>query len=286
MASDIGQGSDTVLKQILADELGLGMDDIYITSADTAMTPKADLGTWGSRVTLMAGNAIMDAAKQIKEKLFGILSMEYDLNVVYDLECSDGKVYVKDKPERSLSFAEAVEKYQRTSRGKPLVVRGHYTPRGEGLVSPAFSFGTQISKVKVDGKTGETEVKETWTAHDCGTVINKTGVEGQLEGSLQMGLGYALSEHIEVDENGKTLNETLLDYHMPNSLEMPDIESASIETYEPEGPKGAKEAGEGLVVPVAPAIAEAVHHATGYCAKKLPIKPGDIVESRENEQTD
>jgi 4-hydroxybenzoyl-CoA reductase subunit alpha len=280
MASDIGQGSDTVLKQILAEELGLSMDDIRLTSADTAMTPQADLGSWGSRVTLMAGNAIIDAAKKIKEELFGAISARYNLNVIYDMECRNGRVRARGRPDRSLSFGDAVAMAQKARRGEPLVARGYYTPRGKGLVTPAFSFGAQVAEVEVDRETGIVGVKKMWTAHDCGTVINHKAVEGQLEGSIHMGLGYALSEQL-IMKDGKTLNTTFLDYKIPNAMDMPPGESVCIETYEPEGPMGAKEAGEGLVSPTAPAIAEAVYHATGYRCKDLPITPEKILKGME-----
>ncbi|RJR25728.1 MAG: 4-hydroxybenzoyl-CoA reductase [Desulfobacteraceae bacterium] len=277
MASDIGQGSDTVLKQILSEELGLRMEDIRITSADTAMTPQADLGSWGSRVTLMAGNAVLNAARQIKDQLFGAVSARFNLNVIYDMECRDSKVYPKGRPNKSVSFGEAVAMVQKAKRGEPLVARGYYTPRNKGLVTPAFSFGAQVAEVDVDRETGLVQVKKMWTAHDCGTVINPVSVEGQLEGSIHMGLGYALCEQF-VMEKGKTLNTTFLDYKIPSALDMPPGESLCIETYEPEGPFGAKEAGEGLVSPTAPAIAEAVCHATGYRCKDLPITPEKVLK--------
>jgi 4-hydroxybenzoyl-CoA reductase alpha subunit len=284
MASDIGQGSDTVLKQILAEELGLEMEDIRITSADTAMTPQADLGSWGSRVTLMAGNAVIDAARKIKERLFGAVSARFNLNVVYDLECKGGRVQAAGRPDRSVTFGEAVAMVQKADRGEPLVARGSYTPRGKGLVTPAFSFGAQVAEVEVDRETGLTQVKKMWTAHDCGTVINHTSVEGQLEGSVHMGLGYALSEQFVIQE-GRTLNTTFLDYKIPNAMDMPPGESVCIETYEPEGPMGAKEAGEGLVSPTAPAIAEAVYRATGYRCKDLPITPEKVLKGMKRRKT-
>ncbi|MCG6893640.1 MAG: xanthine dehydrogenase family protein molybdopterin-binding subunit [Desulfobacteraceae bacterium] len=277
MASDIGQGSDTVLKQILAEELGLGMEDIRITSADTAMTPQADLGTWGSRVTLMGGGAVQNAARKIKEELFGTVSARFDLNVIFEMECRNGRVYAKGKPERGMTFGEAVALAQKARRGEPLVARGYYTPRDKGLVTPAFSFGAQVAEVEVDRETGIVSVKKMWTAHDCGTVINPMAVEGQLEGSIHMGLGYALSEELQV-ENGRTMNNTFLDYKMFTAEDMPPGESVCIETYEPEGPMGAKEAGEGLASPTAPAVAEAVYHATGYRCKDLPITPEKILK--------
>ena len=277
MATDIGQGSSTAMKMILAEELGLRMEDIRITSADTAMTPQADLGSWGSRVTLMNGNAVLDAARKIKKEIFGAVSARQKLNVIYDFECKDGMVFPKGRPDRGMSFGEAVGLVQKANRGEPLVARGSYTPRGKGLVTPAFSFGAQVAEVDVDQETGLVQVQKMWTAHDCGTVINHMAVEGQLEGSIHMGLGYALSEQFVMEE-GKTLNTTFLDYKMPNAMDMPPGESVTIETYEEEGPMGAKEAGEGLVSPTAPAIADAVFHATGYRCKDLPITPEKILK--------
>ncbi|MGC8659826.1 MAG: xanthine dehydrogenase family protein molybdopterin-binding subunit, partial [Desulfomonilaceae bacterium] len=276
MASDIGQGSDTVLKQILAEELGLKMEDIKITSADTAMTPQADLGSWGSRVTLMAGNAVIDAARKIKEKLFGAVSARFNLNVIHEIECKNGRVQSVTRPDYGLSFGEAVAMVQKANRGEPLVARGSYTPRGKGLVTPAFGFGAQVAEVEVDMETGLVDVKNMWTAHDCGTVINPRSVEGQLAGSIQMGLGYALSEQFVMQE-GKTLNASFVDYKMPTAMDMPPSEVAHIDTYEPEGPMGAKEAGEGLASPTAPAISDAVYHATGYRCKDLPVTPEKIL---------
>ena len=277
MTSDIGQGSDTALKMILAEALGLRMEDIRITSGDTAMTPMADLGSWGSRVTLFGGRAILDAADKLKEKLYGAVSARYNMNVIYEFECKDGRVQAVGRPEKSLSFGEAVALVQKANRGEPLVERGSYTPRGKGLVTPAFSFGAQVAEVDVDPDTGKVKVEQVWTAHDCGTVINHMAVEGQLEGSIQMGLGYALSEQFIMD-GGKTLNTSFLDYKMPHAMDMPASESLCVKTYEPEGPWGAKEAGEGLVSPTAPAIGDAVFHATGFRCKDLPITAEKILK--------
>ncbi|MBF0526184.1 MAG: molybdopterin-dependent oxidoreductase [Deltaproteobacteria bacterium] len=279
MAADIGQGCDTVLKQIRAEAFGLKREDIRITSADTAITPQADLGAWGSRLTLMNGNAVLDAANKIKAQLFGAVSARFNLNVIHEIECKDGKVYPKGRPDRSLSFGEAVAMAQKINRGEPLVARGYYTPRNKGLVTPSFSFGAQVAEVEVDQATGVVQVQKFWTAHDCGTAINPMAVEGQLEGSIQMGLGYALSEQF-VMEGGKTLNTNFLDYKMPSSMDIPPSEVVHIETYEPEGPMGAKEAGEGLAIPTAPAIADAVCHATGYRCKDLPITPEKILRAK------
>lgn len=165
---------------------------------------------------------------------------------------------------------------QKSRRGEPLTVRGYYTPQGKGLVSPAFSFGTQVAEVEVDLDTGQVQVKKMWTAHDCGVPLNPMGVEGQLEESIHMGLGCASCEQFAM-EDGRTLNTTFLDYKMPTALDMPPGESFTIETYEPEGRFGAKEAGEGLVSSTAPAVAEVVHHATGYRCMDLPITPEEVL---------
>ena len=276
MASDIGQGSDTVLRQILAEELGISIDRIRITSADTAMTPKADLGTWGSRVTLMAGNAVVKAARQIKEKLAGMISAKFDLNVIHEIDFKDNRIFAKARPEHGLTFGEAVAMAMKAGRGDELVGRAGYTPRDKGLVTPAFSFGAQVAEVEVDPETGLIDVEHMYTAHDCGTVINPMSVEGQLEGSIHMGLGYALSEQF-VMRDGQTLNATFLDYKIQAAEDMPPSESFCVDTYEPEGPFGAKEAGEGLVSPTAPAIADAVYNASGYRCLDLPITPEKVL---------
>jgi 4-hydroxybenzoyl-CoA reductase subunit alpha len=276
MSADIGQGSDTVLRQILAADLGLPVEKIRLTAGDTAMTPKGDLGTWGSRVTLMNGNAILDASKKIKDQLAKIISLKYDLNVIHEVDFGEERVFTKVKPDRGVSFGEAVRMWVKLNRGEELTARGHYTPRDKGLTTPAYSFGAQIAEVEVDPDTGVVTVEKITTAHDCGTVINPLSVEGQLEGAIQMGLGYTLSEQFAM-RDGETLNTTFLDYKVPAAEDMPEIVSAEVHTFEPEGPYGAKEVGEGLVIPTAPAIADAVFQATGYRCKDLPITPEKIL---------
>jgi len=277
LAADIGQGSDLILVQILAEELGLRVADVRLLTGDTAACPQSDLGTWGSRVTLMAGNAVREAAREIKHKLYEMVSLRLDLNVIHELECGDGHIYPKSRPSKRIPFGEVVAMAQRANRGRPLKATGYYTPRDCGLVSPAFSFGAQVADVRVDLATGHVRVQGMTTVHDCGTEINPMAVEGQLEGSIQMSLGYALSEEL-ITERGRTLNASLLDYKVPVAEDMPPSRSRTVETYEPAGPFGAKEAGEGLACPTAPAIAHAVLEATGYCCKDLPIRPEKILE--------
>ena len=185
-------------------------------------------------------------------------------------------VQPKNRPKKGVPFGDVVAMVQKANRGEPLIAHGYYTPRDKGLVTPAFGFGAQVALVEVDRETGVVDVKQMWTAHDCGTVINPKGVEGQLAGSIQMGLGYALSEQF-VMQDGKTLNTNFLDYKMPTALDMPPSEVVHVDTFEPEGPLGAKECGEGLASPTAPAISDAVYHATGYRCKDLPITPEKIL---------
>ena len=277
LAADIGQGSDVILPQILAEELGLKVEDIRLVTGDTAACPQSDLGTWGSRVTLMAGNAVRDAARKIKDELFKVVSLKLDLNVIHEIECGNGTIYAKSKPEKGIRFAEVVQMAQLANRGEPVKATGYYTPREVGLVSPAFSFGAQVADVRVDPDSGVVEVAGMYTVHDCGTKLNPMAVEGQLEGSIQMSLGYALSEEL-VMHRGRTLNTTLLDYKIPVAADMPPSVSKTVETFEPGGPFGAKEAGEGLACPTAPAIGHAVHQATGYFCRNLPIRPEKILE--------
>jgi 4-hydroxybenzoyl-CoA reductase subunit alpha len=278
MVCDIGQGPDTVLRQILAADLGIGIDKVRLTSMDTANTPKADLGSWGSRVTLMNGNAIRDACRKIKDMLIPVMFTQFNLNQIQDIAFEDDQVFVKSSPKKRMSFAECVDKALRGRRGAPLTAHGYYTPRNRGLVSPAFSFGVQVAEVTVDQQTGLVGVDKIYTAHDCGVPINKKAVEGQLEGAIQMGLGYALHEQF-VMQGGRTLNTSFLDYKMPTAQDMPPSESVEVETYEPEGPFGAKEAGEGLAIPTAAAIGHAVYEATGYRCQDLPITPEKILRA-------
>jgi 4-hydroxybenzoyl-CoA reductase subunit alpha len=272
MACDIGQGTDTVLRQILAAELGVSLEKIRLISMDTAATPKADLGSWGSRVTLMNGNAVIQAARRIKEMLVPVMFAEFDLNQIHDIGFADDEVFVKASPKKRMPLADCARKALKGRRGEPLTACGFYTPRNKGLVSPAFSFGAQVAEVEVDPETGLIRVEKMYTAHDCGVVINQMGVEGQLEGAIQMGLGYALMENLVMD-GGTTLTTNFLDYKIPTAEDMPPSESVDIETFEPEGPFGAKEAGEGLAIPTAPAIAHAVFEATGFRCRELPLTP-------------
>ena len=275
MAADIGQGSDTVLTQICAEVLGLRMEDVKLVTADTELTP-IDAGSWGSRVTFMAGHAVLRAAEDVKRDLFEAAAQRLNILVTDVLEAKDGHIYLTRKPERRISFADAVAAAQIAKGGRPVIGRGSYTPKGKGALLPAVSFGAQVAEVEVDRETGQVKVLKLTTAHDCGVALNPTAVEGQIDGGIHMALGQALSEQM-VTDRGEPVNTTFLDYKIFSALDMPKAETIAVETYEPEGPFGAKEASEGLAIPTVPAIANAICNATGVRVKGLPITPEKLL---------
>ncbi len=278
-AMDVGQGSNTVLSQILAEELGIEFEDVRIVAGDTETTV-ADLGAWASRQTLQTGNAVRKAALEAKRQLFVIAREKLDLQMHEVLEARGRRIYVKGRPDRGLPFAEVALAAQKARGGMPLMARGAYTPRDKGLVSSAWSFGAQAVELEVDGETGVIRYEKVTTAHDGGKAINPALVEGQLQGSAQMSLGWAYSENLLFDQ-GRVLNPNFRDYKVLTAADMPAMESIMVETCEPEGPYGAKEAGEGLTLPTGGAVANAVFHATGFVVRHLPVKPEDMVESLE-----
>jgi len=272
-ASDIGQGSDTMLAIIVAEVLGLSLENIFVVAADTTLTP-IDLGSYSSRVTFMAGNAAKQAAEKLREK---VLDAVAEVNKVgkSELNIQNEKVFTNDGS-IDLTWVEAIE--NATRKVGALNVSGAYnSPKlggdfkgaGAGL-SPSYSFGAVITEVKVDQQTGHVKVVDIWGAHDAGKALNPLAVEGQLEGSWHMGLGQAISEQMKF-RDGLLLNGNLVDYKIPTTKDTPPIHTSIIETIDPEGPFGAKECGEGAIHPVIPAIANAIHDAVGVRVTSLPI---------------
>jgi 4-hydroxybenzoyl-CoA reductase subunit alpha len=271
-ASDIGQGSDSIICQIVAEVLGLSLQDIHLTSADTELTPP-DMGTYSSRVTVAAGNAALRAANMVKEELFRVVAEKLGVGVD-DLITGDREIFVKRNPEISTSFADAVKLYQVKNNGSPLVAKGSYNSPDK--MSPTFSFGAYVCEVEVDLRTGEVTVLRVTAASDCGQLLNPMSVEGQIEGCIVMGIGYALSENL-ISEGGQTLNPSFLGYRIPTSKQTPIINILHVVNKDPEGPFGAKETGEGSLDPTPPAIANAIYNATGVRIKELPITPEKIL---------
>ncbi|UCC40879.1 MAG: molybdopterin-dependent oxidoreductase [Candidatus Aminicenantes bacterium] len=276
-SQDMGQGSNTTLAMICAEELGVRVEDIRIHMGDTENCP-VDLGAWGSRETLMQGNAVKMAAAEAKRQIIEFAAAKLSPNIVYDLDIKDRWVHLIARRERGISYYDVVKEAIRGKDGQPIIGRGHYTPHRKGMISPAYSFGVQAVETEVDPDTGKITLKNCVTAHDCGQVINPLGVQGQLEGAIAMAAGYGFTEDLPMDE-GKILNPNLVDYKVLRATEMPETEVVEVETYEPEGPFGAKEAGEGLTNPTAGALSNAIYHAAGISIKNLPITPEKVLEA-------
>ncbi len=289
-AADIGQGAETVIGQIVAEELGVLLEDIRVTAADTGITP-LDPGTFGSGVTVRAGNAARLAAISVKNKLFEIVSEKLEASVD-DLVAEKRKIYVKGSPDKGMALSDALKAYQYGDHPMPIVGRGSWmAPATEpttllkenGNFAPNYSFMTQAAEVEVDPQTGRVKLLKMAAAHDCGKMINPMLVEGQLEGSVVGGMGQALYEDVIV-EKGQVMNPSFLDYGFPTAMEMPEIEAIEVETIDPLGPFGAKEAGEGTQVSPAPAIVNAIYDAIGIDFMEMPVTPEKILKALEEKK--
>ena len=284
--ADIGQGSDTVLAMIAAEELGIRVRDIKLITADTDLTPY-DWGSGSSRVTYQAGNATKMAAAQVKKLLLEAVSHELD---VYpeELVARDGRIFVRERPEKGISFGEAVSLAQKSTGGEPIIGQGEFQPQeakvnlqsGEGNTSPAYSFGAQLAEVEIDKELGKVKVTKMVVAHDCGLAINPMAIEGQIEGSIAMGHGQALYEEL-IQEKGQTLNADFINYRLPTARDVPEVETMLVESVDPGGPYGAKESGEGIIVSTIPAIANAISNATGGRIHSLPLTPEKLLKALE-----
>lgn len=284
-AADIGQGAETVISQIVAEVLGVPMEDIRITAADTGICP-LDSGTFGSGVTVRAGNAARLAAMGVREKLFKFVADKLGADIE-DLVARDRLIFIKGSPDKGLTLRDALKGYQYADLPMPIVGRASWFPpatepttlfKEDGNFAPNYSFMAQAAEVDVNLETGQIKLLKMVTAHDCGRAINPMLVEGQLEGSVVGGMGQALYENIIV-EKGQVMNPSFQDYGFPTFLEMPEIEAIEVETDDPIGPFGAKEAGEGTQLSPAPAIVNAIYDAIGIDFKELPVTPELILQT-------
>jgi len=263
-AMDIGQGSDSVLATIIAEELGLQPADIRLVTADTDTTP-IDLGSYSSRVTFMAGNAALEAARKMRAML--VEAVQASGRGIDDVTFEQASV-----------LAEA--------RFGTLASAGSYTPpkiagpyKGSGVgPSPAYSYSACVVDLDADPRTGLIHVNKVWIAHDVGRAINPLLVEGQVEGSVYMGLGEALMEE-QTFRKGLHKWPSMLEYKSPTFLDVPEIETFIVETIDPEGPYGAKEAGQGPLLPVPPALCSAVFDALGVWIDEIPVTPEKVLEA-------
>ncbi|MCZ6557326.1 MAG: 4-hydroxybenzoyl-CoA reductase subunit alpha [SAR324 cluster bacterium] len=280
-AADIGQGSSTVLLQIAAEVIGVGVERLRVVAADSAITPK-DNGSYSSRVTLYVGNACIQAAERMRGLL--IEAAARGLRAApQQVELVDDSFRLADRPDQALSFNEVVELALEPEG--TLITKGTYsTPRethggkhrGAAIgATPAFSYSAQAVQVDVDVATGQVKIENVTVAHDCGFAINPLAVEGQIEGSVWMGMGQGRQEETNY-ENGLPLAPNLLDYRFPTILESPHIDTIIVESNEPAGPFGAKEAGEGSLAAFLPALANAIEDAIGVRIRDLPLSPEKV----------
>jgi 4-hydroxybenzoyl-CoA reductase subunit alpha len=301
-AADIGQGSDTVLAMITAEELGLPLTDVRVASGDSNLS--VDLGAYSSRTTLMTGQACREAAqdakRQILEAIAGKVGVppesldlkdgrivcvgeEIDFSRLREEYLQEHKGFIDPPGGSHLTFGEA-SRIAFLERGT-IIGTGKYRPpklggsfKGATVgTSPAFGCSAQVSEVSVDLKTGEITVENITGAHDCGFAINITQVEGQMQGSMMMGMGEALMEQIIYDTKGRIVNANLAEYKIPTALDMPHLDAIIVESHEPHGPYGAKEVGEGAIMPVIPSILNAIYDATGIRIDELPVTPERLI---------
>jgi len=284
-AIDIGQGSDTTLCQIVAEVLGIEMSQVKIFRADSEVAPM-DLGTYGSRVTFIAGNAAKIAATEARNQLAEVAAEALG-TIPENIEFRNNRVQLSDNPARGFSFLEAV-KLALDTKGLIVMGRGSYDPpsdvvdfmKGEGKFNAAYSFGSQVVEVEVDADTGSVRLLKVTSAADCGFAINPLSLDGQCHGSISHAQGMTLLERPFVEE-GNILNPSFLDYSIPTAMEAPEIDSILVETIDPDGPFGAKGVSEGYQVPTAPAIANAIYHATGIRIKEIPVNSEEILRGLE-----
>lgn len=294
-ASDVGQGLHTVLAQIVAEEIGVELEDISVIAADTDITPY-DSATIASRCTTIAGNAVKVAAEDAKRQLFQIASEMLEAPI-HELEAKHRVIYVRTDPARKISIAEVVCAGQFSSvggvegKGRIIIGRGYFdsetevpNPRtGYGNISVAYPFAAHAVEVKVNPESGAVEILKYVSVHDCGRLINPLLAEGQLQGAIAQGLGYTFIEEMVYDrDTGRLINPTFTDYKLHTAKDIPQIRTIIVKTVDPATPLGAKGLGETGMNPTAAAIANAIYDAIGIRFKELPIKPEEILRLIKN----
>jgi 4-hydroxybenzoyl-CoA reductase subunit alpha len=303
-AAEIGQGCDTVLAMIAAEVLGIPLEDVRVLSGDTDLA--LDLGAYSSRTTLMTGHATREAAEDAKRLIIeGIAGRlredsdafefrdgrlfarhdDIDLNALRDVYVKEHRGFTDPPEGEGLTFREAsriafLEKGAIVGRGKykPPPLGGTHKGAAVGT-SPAYGCSAQVAELSVDEETGVVTLHRIVGAHDCGFAINRTLVEAQMHGSMSMGLGEALFEEVKIDDTGVVLNANFAEYKLPTALDSPKLECIIVESMEPNGPFGAKEVGEGGIMPTIPAILNAFHDATGVRIEELPLTPERVLKA-------
>jgi xanthine dehydrogenase molybdenum-binding subunit len=284
---ELGQGVSTGVAQIVAEVLGFKHEDIRIVTADTDIIPY-DLGSFGSRTMFICGNAAAAAARDTRDEVLEVAGKILECPPD-QLDIADGHVFVKgDRRNRSISTGEVAE-YAVFQLGRPISGRGRYADEiaarvsiGEGYSKhvPTWAFGCQVAEVEVDLLTGQVDVLNMTAIHEAGRIINPMLAEGQMEGALAQGLGYALKEEC-ITKQGVLQNSSFVDYKIFHAEDMPDANMGFVELTDSLGPLGAKGLGEMGLVAIAPAIANAIHHATGLELNELPMNPERILMALE-----
>jgi 4-hydroxybenzoyl-CoA reductase subunit alpha len=282
-ATDVGQGSDTVMSAIVAEVLGITLNEIDLKRVDSSFTP-VDPGSYGSRVTVHAGDAAKKAAQDAKNQLLEVAAKQFGVKPD-DVEIKEKKVFVKSNPEKSMAWERLVRIACYETPGKVIIGRGYSTQgisllgladfsKGEGDIGTNYSFTAQVSEVEVDVETGVVKCTDkNIIAHDCGFPLNVQAVETQVQGgSYHQGISAAIYEEFKMD-SGQTLNANLVDYKRPRACEAPMAEVIHVLTDDPYGPFGAKEASEGSTCSAPPSIISAIHDATGVWINDLPAEP-------------
>lgn len=280
-ATDIGQGADNVIAQIVAEELGLAMEDIDVKLTDTDVVPW-DVGAHASRTTFVAGNSALGAAGEIKKVLLQLASDALKVDTA-DIVLRNRKAFIKGAPDKSVPIDKLCRNYHFRKGGQMLSVQFFYDPPHDNLDrefkgnnSMAYAFGAHGVRVKVDEETGQVEILDYVAAHDVGRALNPMLLEGQVYGGVLMGVGYALKEQV-ILEKGKNMNPNFRDYKILTAKDAINIKTPIIETIDEHGPFGAKGVGEPGCVPTAPAIANAVYDAVGVRITDLPITPERVL---------
>jgi 4-hydroxybenzoyl-CoA reductase alpha subunit len=291
-AHDAGQGSRTVFSQMVAEELGIAVDEVKVNFLiDTDIVPQ-DQGSYASRTTIGLGNAVLAACKDAKRQIFEVVADQLNASVD-DLEAKGGFIYVRGAPDEGVSLQDEGGALSLCQTSKkvvlPIIGRGHFEPdtepfdwkTGEGNISIAYGFAAKVAEVEVDTETGRVKVLHVTSASDVGKALNPMFLEGQDEGAVAMGMGEALFEKLELNE-GQILNPSFSEYKITSALDMPQmIKSSWVETVDPHAPFGAKGIGEAVLVPMPAAIVNAIYDAVAVRVNEFPVTPDKIVEGLE-----
>lgn len=284
IAADFGQGAETGMRQIVAEEMGVPVDKVRVRSGDSSLFPNQ---WWAFSDSASTGRAMLEAASQARRQVLEVVAEELEAKTE-DLECRGQRIYVKGSPQRGIAFAEAARKtFDRRTRAAwgeaRFCAREELRRTGQRGPFLACTFAAQASEVDVDRETGLVDVKRMVSAYDCGRAINPNQVEGTLQGGSTMGLGQALLEEV-IWKDGQALNPSFLDYRLATTLDTPSVETVLIETIDPGGPYGAKEVGQGSLQAAAPAVGNAVFAAIGAPLTDLPITPEKVLRAIEGRE--